>query len=80
MESELNRRTVETMTLKDIVAKTNISEETFKNDDEKVKLYTGLPSFVVLMTLFNFIEPDLTQSANICCALTNMCKSVVPFD
>ncbi|KAL3831392.1 hypothetical protein ACJMK2_023144 [Sinanodonta woodiana] len=64
MESELNRRTVETMTLKDIVAKTNISEETFKNDDEKVKLYTGLPSFVVLMTLFNFIEPDLTQSAN----------------
>ena len=64
MEFELNRLTVENMTLREIVAKTNISEEIFKNDDEKVRLYTGLPSFVVLMTLFNFIEPDLTQSAN----------------
>lgn len=75
MESEMNRLTVENMTLKEIVAKNNISDDTFKDDDEKVRLYTGLPSFAVLMTLFNFLEPDLIQAQN--SALTKFQKVIL---
>ena len=39
-----------------------MSEETFKNNDEKVNYYTGLPSFTVLMTLFQFLQPFIPKS------------------
>ena len=39
-----------------------MSEEAFKNDDEKVKYYTGLPTFAVLMTLFQFTQPFIPNS------------------
>lgn len=30
-------------------------ESEFKNDDERISFYTGLPLFDILMTTFNFI-------------------------
>ena len=32
----------------------------FAGDDEKVRFYTGLPSFDILKTIFEFIKPFLT--------------------
>lgn len=62
METELNRLTAENITPKEKLAECVISEEIFKDDDEKVKLFTGLPSYAVLITLFNYIEPAVTHS------------------
>ncbi|XP_069128215.1 uncharacterized protein [Argopecten irradians] len=64
MENELNRLLVENIALKEQLAASSISEETFKFDDEKVKYFTGLPSFAVLMTLFWLVEPELSTSHN----------------
>ena len=38
-----------------------ISEESFKNDDSKVKYYTGLPTHAVLLTLFQFLEASMPE-------------------
>lgn len=36
-------------------------EAEFQNDDERVRFYTGLPSFDILMTVFNFISPYVAR-------------------
>ena len=37
------------------------TEDYFAGDDEKVKFYTGLPSFDILKTTFEFIKPFVTR-------------------
>ena len=59
MGKELNRLTVENMTLKEQITRMSLSEDTFKDDDEKVKLFTGLPSYAVLNTLFTYVFRDI---------------------
>lgn len=61
MGKELNRLTVENMTLKEQITRMSLSEDTFKDDDEKVKLFTGLPSYAVLNTLFTYVESGIVQ-------------------
>ncbi|XP_047227319.1 uncharacterized protein LOC124871801 [Girardinichthys multiradiatus] len=39
----------------------DLSEESFKDNDEKTKVYTGLPTFVSLMTVINLILPCLRK-------------------
>ena len=34
----------------------SVSEEAFKDNNEKVLFYTGLPSYFILMTVFNFVK------------------------
>ena len=36
---------------------TQLSEQSLERDDSKVKFYTGLPSFVTLKILFDFVNP-----------------------
>uniref|UniRef100_A0A8C5G2W5 THAP-type domain-containing protein n=1 Tax=Gouania willdenowi TaxID=441366 RepID=A0A8C5G2W5_GOUWI len=40
----------------------SMNEDSFRNDHEKVKFYTGLSSFSVLMCVFNFIAPYITTT------------------
>ena len=35
----------------------SLSEESLRDNDVKVKYYTGLPNFAILMALFNFLAP-----------------------
>ncbi|XP_071109393.1 uncharacterized protein [Haliotis cracherodii] len=51
--------------LKNIVhkMKANMPED-FENDNDKVKYYTGLPSFLTLMLLFNLISPEMSENKN----------------
>ena len=35
----------------------SLSEESLRDNDVKVKYYTGLPNFTILMALFNFLAP-----------------------
>ena len=39
------------------VAQLSLSQESFMENDAKVKYYTGLPNFATLMALFNFLSP-----------------------
>ena len=39
-------------------------ESEFQNDDERVGFYTGLPSFDILMTAFNFISPHVSRRSS----------------
>lgn len=34
-----------------------MNEESFRSDNDKVKFYTGLQNFNVLMCVFNFVVP-----------------------
>ena len=38
------------------------SESELESDDHKVNFYTGLPSFIVLMTVFNFVSSEQYRS------------------
>ena len=37
----------------------------FKGDDTKVKYYTGLPTYAVLLTLFQFLEPLILKRTSL---------------
>ena len=67
MEGELQRLMYENAILKKpgFVKPAGMGDQAmFKDDDENVRLFTGLPSYVVLMVLFNYIEPFLPQAHN----------------
>ena len=62
MEDEISTLMNEKMTLKEKLDSFTVSEDSFM-DDAKVKFYTGLPNFMTLMTVFNFISPFLNVTA-----------------
>ena len=43
----------------------SISFEYFQDDDKKVNYYTGLPSYITLIALYELLEPFLTDSRRI---------------
>ncbi|XP_063056368.1 uncharacterized protein LOC134450456 [Engraulis encrasicolus] len=43
--------------------------QSFENNDEKTRFYTGLPNFLVLMQIFRLCEPEIT-----CCPLSVLSK------
>ena len=52
LKSEVKRLRVENEEL-------NLNEEAFKDKDEKVTYFTGLPSWQMLYTIFQFVKPFL---------------------
>ena len=40
------------------------SQDAFKDDDQKVNFYTGLPSFQILMIIFNFVSPHVKHGSS----------------
>jgi len=56
VDSELQRLITENIILKQQVAGMKMNEKCFENQDDKVKYYTGLPNYLVLMTLFDFVK------------------------
>ena len=58
MQEEINTLNLEKNELKHGISSLNISEDFFKEDDVRVKFYTGLPNFVTLMFVFDFISPS----------------------
>ena len=63
MQDEINRLTSENVSLKKRIAEHEISQETFKDDDDKVKFYTGLPSFAFLMLYFGLLSEHINISS-----------------
>lgn len=63
MEDALNHYTSELSDLRKKALDTEFSPETFENNEEKAKFYTGLPNFLVLMQVFRLCEPYITSTS-----------------
>ena len=59
---ELNRLTLDNLELRSKNKESEISVESFRNDDEKVKYYTGLPSFHMLMVVYRMLQNYIIDS------------------
>ena len=65
IEDELTRLNKELYDLRDENKKLKVGTSAwFQGKDEKVNFYTGLPSFKILMVLFNYLSVVLPRSAN----------------
>ena len=60
LRCECNSLREECTKLKETVKELELDEESFKNDDSKVRYYTGLPCFATLITIFNFVAPYIS--------------------
>lgn len=61
VDSELQRLLSENMILKQELLSVKFNELGFKDNNEKVKYFTGLPNFLVLMTVFDFVKEYLPK-------------------
>ena len=50
-------------TLEDTIKKQSLSEESLKDNNTKVKYYTGLPTFTTLMAIFTFVSTSLEDNS-----------------
>ena len=57
LEEENQHLREENHSLKDVIAKQEMHEHSFRDNPTKVKFYTGLPSFATLMVMFEFVAP-----------------------
>lgn len=62
IQADHQRLLTDNITLKSQLATEKISMDTLRDDEKKVRFYTGLSSFATLMVLYNFIEGSLTDS------------------
>lgn len=51
--------------LEDQVRKLKYTPEMFENDDKRTQYFTGLETFVNMVTLFNLCEPELPAASNL---------------
>lgn len=52
----------EKKTMEEVITKVELNEDSFKEDDEKVKFYTGLTNWNLLMIVVQFVQPVLNVS------------------
>lgn len=62
MHAEIDRLLKENRRLRKELAKKNMVEDSFKEDNAKVRYYTGLPCFVILMGVLTQLLPCLPQT------------------
>ncbi|CAI5680122.1 unnamed protein product [Oreochromis niloticus] len=60
--AEVNRLLEENRKLQSQLKKTELNENFLKDDTEKVRYYTGLPCFVILLAVFNNVKAFLPAS------------------
>jgi len=54
-----------------------LSQDAFKDDDQKVNLYTGLRPFQILMVIFNFVSPHVKHGSSKTHALSKFEEFIV---
>ena len=67
LEMECRSLRAENLKLKEIIKSVSFDEMTFQDNDDKVKVMTGLPSYEKLMTVFRFVCPYLKKQSNLSC-------------
>lgn len=56
VDSEIQRLISENIDLKEKVVNSKLTQEAFEGNNDKTKYYTGLPSYLTLLALFQFVE------------------------
>lgn len=64
-EEELNRLTLENVNLKKELSMYQITEESLKESDDKVKFYTGLQTYFTLMTVLGSVKGCIEDSKRV---------------
>ncbi|KAK6173756.1 hypothetical protein SNE40_017158 [Patella caerulea] len=65
LQTNITRTEEENARLKKIIHKMRANTpEDFENDDDKVKYYTGLPTYLTLISLFNLLSPEIADGKN----------------
>ena len=72
MRTECQQLRTENLELRQKLQETKITEDFFRDSDKKVRYYTGLPSFLTLMIVFEFVKNFIPVSSRI--ALTKFQK------
>ena len=62
LQGELQRLVYENSCLKEQICSWKFNLETFVNDNDKVRYYTGLPCYATLKIVFNLLEPFVSDS------------------
>ncbi len=55
----------ENASLKDNITKQQLQECSFRDKETKMKFYTGLPSYAVLMMIFDFVAPYIPSTRSV---------------
>lgn len=61
MEADLKECLKTNFQLKSDLSKQNLDIDSFKNEDDKTKYYTGLSNFTVLITLYSFLQAHISE-------------------
>ena len=78
LQLDSKRLFAEVKELREKIKSSEINEEFFRNNDEKVKYYTGLPKWNLLLIVFQFNEPYLaTHYHCILCAFQHLTMTVI---
>ena len=64
MEQCISNMTCELSQLKKDVIEANLSEESFKENEEKIKFYTGIPNFIILQQILTLCSPYIYSGAS----------------
>lgn len=63
LNTEIQNLRTEVMDLRNKITNFSLSPDSFQNNEEKVKFYTGLPNFLTLMAIFDLIKDHLNDSS-----------------
>ncbi|XP_033096591.1 uncharacterized protein LOC117100866 [Anneissia japonica] len=62
LEKCLENANDEIYRLRNQIVDLSFNMDSFRNDDAKVRYFTGLPNFQVLLTVYNFVAPSITTT------------------
>ncbi|XP_049452559.1 uncharacterized protein LOC125901159 [Epinephelus fuscoguttatus] len=65
LEMECQALRTENMLLKEKMNRTGLNEMSLQNNDKKVNILTGLPTYSLLMTVFSFVAPYLKHKSGL---------------
>lgn len=63
LENVVNDQNVEIQNLREKLNGKDFTEEAFRDKDDRVKYYTALPNFIILLATFNLISPGMSTDA-----------------
>ena len=64
LEGECYHLRCENVELKETLKSMSLTKEALDGADERVKFYTGLPSYAILMAIFNFVAAHVPESCS----------------
>ena len=62
LEQDIQQLREDNRHLREVITRQALDEQSLESDNNKGRFFTGLPSFTILMALYNFISPCVKES------------------